>query len=292
MPRNQAVSVAALATRFLSHLETQGSPRETVRDWRTYVRRLGEFAAERPLADLDLDDLDDFIAEHYGGKGYHSRKGAVIALRAFYKWAEKRGHAPRNVAADLDWPRRPLKETPTFYRPEQVPLILHNLNGTTDRLAATLLVRHGQRISPTLALRWRDIDFGEAVVRYPANKTTRPMVMPLDKETGREFKAWKALTRWSEPEDWVFVSRRSRLSHRQDDQFREALRDACLRAGVPYRGAHELRRTCATTLLMNGVPLHVVSKRVLGHSSEQTTLQHYAGSDDLSVADALKKLPF
>jgi integrase len=47
------------------------------------------------------------------------------------------------------------------------------------------------------------------------------------------------------------------------------------RAGLPRFKFHELRHTCATLLLMAGVPVKVVSER-LGHTSVQVTLKVYA----------------
>jgi integrase len=52
---------------------------------------------------------------------------------------------------------------------------------------------------------------------------------------------------------------------------------------VPVVGLHDLRHTHATVLLLAGVPVHVVSRR-LGHASPVITWQVYAhlmpGSDE------------
>ena len=46
-------------------------------------------------------------------------------------------------------------------------------------------------------------------------------------------------------------------------------------AGVPSIGVHDLRHTHATFLLLDGVPLKVVSER-LGHAKTSITLDTYA----------------
>ena len=150
---------------------------------------------------------------------------------------------------------------PTYYRPDEAARLLAAFVDPMDRLIATILLRHGQRLNAVLSLSWAQVDFDKAVIRYSAMKTQRRgLTLPLDTDTGRMLKAWRALQTKTDPTDHVFESRTRPGHHRHDDGFRDALAAACRRAGVPYRGAHELRRTCATTLLDMGEPLHRVSQ--------------------------------
>lgn len=289
---NQAERNAAQVKRFLQWRETQETPRATLISFRVYLTKWVAWAGDRPLAELTLGDLDDFVLDCYGHLGYSSKKAAVTALRAFYRWGVKRKHLPVNVAVELELPRKPRRERPTYYQPEQVAAILSQLDHT-DRLITLLLVRHGQRITATTSLRWGDIDWKAGVVRYPPTKQQLDgLRLPLDKDTATQLKAWQALTRNTGPEAWVFPAHLHPSRHRCTDNYRASLQWACKRAGVPYRGAHELRRTAITTLLKMGVPLHVVSKQYAGHSHVSTTVEHYAGPDDDSLADAIAALPF
>lgn len=285
-------TISNIVERYLRHRRTQGAPPNTVQAQRYYLSRLGTWAGDRPLNTLTLVDLEDFVGETFGHLSYHTRRCSQSHLRAFYRWADKRGYADSVVAEGLEWPKRPRRERPTYYKPEQVAAILGQLNDPLDRLLATILVRHGQRVGRTISLQWRHVDFEAAVIHYPPWKGCKAMTMPLDKDTGRLLQAWRAISRYTDPDDWLFCSKRTRVYHRQATEFRTVLRAACLRAGVPYRGAHEFRRTLATTLLNSGVPLKAVSENVLGHSDVETTLRHYAGVDDDSVADSLRNLPF
>lgn len=59
------------------------------------------------------------------------------------------------------------------------------------------------------------------------------------------------------------------------DAVRTRMRRITRAAGVPPLSPHGLRHTHATLMLLAGVPLHVVSRR-LGHASESFTAQQYA----------------
>ena len=64
------------------------------------------------------------------------------------------------------------------------------------------------------------------------------------------------------------------------------VRDGAVRIGLSGIGVHTLRHTYATTALLHGVPLHVVSRN-LGHSSIAITADTYGHlTDDASRSAA------
>ncbi len=64
---------------------------------------------------------------------------------------------------------------------------------------------------------------------------------------------------------------------------------AAARAGLPDVGLHTLRHTAATVMLLNGVPLKVVSD-ILGHSSITITADIYGHVTPEAARDALARL--
>ncbi|OGT03094.1 MAG: hypothetical protein A2143_12580 [Gallionellales bacterium RBG_16_57_15] len=62
----------------------------------------------------------------------------------------------------------------------------------------------------------------------------------------------------------------------------KAFRSACDRAGIDGVSFHNLRKTCASRLVQNNVPIHYVSK-ILGHTTVDITAHYYA---DLAPSDA------
>ena len=61
------------------------------------------------------------------------------------------------------------------------------------------------------------------------------------------------------------------------------------KAGIPRRRFHDLRHTCATLLLAQGVPLRVVME-TLGHSQMSTTADIYSHVLPVLMADTAEKM--
>lgn len=70
---------------------------------------------------------------------------------------------------------------------------------------------------------------------------------------------------------------------------KSGFRRARVAAGMPEVTFHDLRRSCGTMLIQQGVPLHVVS-RILGHTSTAVTERVYAHLSGDQVAAGLKTL--
>ena len=71
--------------------------------------------------------------------------------------------------------------------------------------------------------------------------------------------------------------------------LKSGFRRARDKAGMPEAHFHDLRRSCGTLLIREGVPLHVVS-RILGHSSTSVTERVYAHLSSAQVHQGLDAL--
>lgn len=74
-------------------------------------------------------------------------------------------------------------------------------------------------------------------------------------------------------EDYLFVSPDNNKII-TEDAISGQLKRTCLRLNIPIRRPHKIRKTYASILYQNGVPITIIS-RLLGHADETTTLKHY-----------------
>lgn len=274
---------ARTVDRFVAHCETQGYSAHTQVRYRAILTGFHREVGKEPGV-VTQDDIEDWLAIDCARLAITTRRTIVSTLRSYFGWLHARGKVESDPAAGIPYPRRP-RRRPTYLTPEQVALVIRQPTQPRDRLLVTLLARHGQRVGAVIGLRWTDVDFGRALVHYPVSKG-QLRSMPLDPDTGRLLKAWRAL----EDGEWVFPSAHGGpVSY---DRARQLCKAACKQAGVPWRGCHEFRRSLATTLLQSGEPLHKVSRLVLGHADIATTVRHYAGAEDDDVAGMLRRLPY
>lgn len=276
--------------RFVSWCEANDYAPQTVIQYRSVLRRFHQWLGDKELTDVTLADCEDFCTDTFGHLSYSSKKSGVVALKSYFGWVRRRKMIPSDPTDELPWPRK-RKRKPTYYKPEQVAAILKEFDDPRHHLLTLLLVRQGQRITNTATLRWRQIDFGHAVVRYSPFKGNDGMNIPLDKDTGSKLKAWKAVSTRTGDDDYVFPGRYAG-TWLDVDAYRDAVRAACKRCGVEYRPPHEFRRTLVTTLLQMGVDAKTVAQNVTGHAQVATLFEHYAGVDDDSVGDAIRRLPY
>lgn len=199
------------------------------------------------------------------------------------------------------------KPTHTTWTGTQLRGFLEGL-GSGDRLAPlwTLAAATGMRRGELMALRWIDIDLEGGIIRVersvtqvgqeriigsPKNHERR--VVAIDPHTLTVLRVWRkqqaaerlaAGAAYQGAEDLIFTWEDGRpvLPDYVTSRFRRMSNDL----GLPRLKFHELRHTHATLLLRDGVPVHVVAKR-LGHKDPSVTLNVYADAvpddDDRAV---------
>ena len=214
-------------------------------------------------------------------------------LRTALNQAVKWGLVARNSAALVDGPRVPTYEIQPF-TPDEARRFLAAARG--DRLEALYAVALtlGLRQGEALGLRWQDVDTELGYLRIARQlqrfdgvfqlvepktaRSRRTIVMPplisrileshharQGEESASAGKTWNTLglvfTRPDgRPLDGTVVTH----------QFHRFLD----RAGLPQRRFHDLRHSCATLLLVQGVSPRVVME-ILGHSHIALTMNTY-----------------
>ncbi|MEL6705720.1 MAG: tyrosine-type recombinase/integrase [Bacteroidota bacterium] len=141
------------------------------------------------------------------------------------------------------------------------------------------------RISEALSLRWEDVDRGRegvpASVLIRETKTGRPRRVPLSAEALRCLDEQRGLTSGA---GFIFPGR-SLNKPLGWGACNNLMRKARKLSGVEDITIHDLRHARATRWLMDGIPVHLVS-RLLGHARVATTLDTYADALDRDALNA------
>lgn len=228
--------------------------------------------------------------------GFSTKTVAYVhqVLRTALGVAVRWDMVPRNVARLVDRPRIQRKQINPL-SPFEARKFLRAVRGHRLEALFSVALALGLRQGEALGLRWQDIDFeaGTITVRHQlqridgkltlvapkTEKSRRTLVMPsLIVERLREHekrqvaeKLW-AGSKWHET-DHVFANRFGgpTQARRVIEQFHEAL----AQTGIRRIRFHDLRHSCATLLLVQGVSPRVVME-VLGHSEIALTMNAYS----------------
>jgi integrase len=200
----------------------------------------------------------------------------------------------RNVATLVDPPRakrphiRPLE-------PDEARRFLDSVQGKRLEALYSVALALGLRQGEALGLRWQDVDLAAGVLRVrhqlqridrklklvepKTERSQRTLVIPtsiverLGEHAKRQLaeKLW-AGSKWVE-NDLVFANRFGAplQARRVIADFHKVLSEA----GLPRIRFHDLRHSCATLLLVQGVSPRVVME-ILGHSEIAMTMDTYS----------------
>lgn len=269
--------------------------RWTFHGYEVHIRRhiepvLGRVAIER-LEPVHVQSLiNRKLKEGLSPKTVRYIRGTLrTALNQAVRW----GLVARNAAALVDGPRVPTYEIQPF-TPEEARRFLEAAKGHRLEALYAVALTLGLRQGEALGLRWQDVDLKLGYLRVTrqlqrfdgvfqlvepkTNRSRRTVVMPpsittilIEHQARQMQEKTVAQGNWKE---WGLVFTRpdgypldgTVVTH----QFHRFLDQA----GLQQRRFHDLRHSCATLLLAQGVSPRVVME-ILGHSQIALTMNTY-----------------
>jgi len=273
--------------------------------WRNYIA--GSSIANRPLAELEDFELDDFLDEL--GRQAGSRTGRRLStatvgqvrklLSAVMNHAERKRHIDRNPIRLVQGPtvKHRTVQPPNV---DQVRRILDELADRPEHAAYVLAAYTGMRSGEVFGLRWQDVDLdrrqltirgtidAKTLLWMPTTKTddsARTIALPATVVLALTVLQQQPRRRRSFPVDLVFVT--STGGAVSPSNANKRVQRAAIAAGVTAerqaRGLapltfHTLRHAFTTALREAGVDAEAVSKTV-GHASTKMT-SHYSHMTD------------
>ena len=224
-------------------------------------------------------------------------KNCFNLLSAIYRYGEKY-HNIVNIMIKVDRPRNnsPKKQM-SFWTPEQFGRFIAKVDSPDYALFFKLLYLLGCRRGELQALQWRDLDFDECKVHLCHTITRRTEIGTWNMTDPKTFGSDRYVKisqrqmdmlrdRYNNhdhaPEAFVFGGDRPWT----DNTINRVFHAASDKAGLPKIRVHDLRHSCASYLISQGIDIVAVSRR-LGHSSVTQTLNTYShmmkSAEDRSV---------
>lgn len=270
------------------------------------VRHVDPVIGHVTLAQLRPTDITRvLLSMEHAGKSASTRRNVYAALRAALDDAVANGLLAVNPAVRVKRPRADHTEAVSL-TPAQVARLLEASRGLRYRDVLRFILGTGVRRGEALALTWPEVDFdrgearivgslvrsgGRLVVSTPKTKHSRRVVAlsPAVIALLRAHRAAQAAERLKAANYWAetgFVFTTELGAPADPRNLLRTVQLACEKVELPPMGVHTLRHTYATTALLAGVPIHVVSRN-LGHSSIAITADVYGHvTDDAARAAA------
>jgi integrase/recombinase XerC len=240
-----------------------------------------------------------FIAQrHRQGLGGKSLQRLLSALRSFFRWLLREGHAEHNPAIPVRAPKSP-RHLPATLDADSIGQLLDIPCDTPlavrDKAIMELFYSSGLRLSELATLRWEQLDLASGMVTV-TGKGNRSRMVPVGRIAAAALLEWrKTRVKYASFEEpHVFVSQRGNPIAVRTIQSR--VRYWAKRQGIPQNiYPHLLRHSFASHMLESSGDLRAVQE-LLGHADISTTqiythldFQHLAKVYDKAHPRAKKK---
>ena len=217
----------------------------------------------------------------------------LYALRLFLDYLKSISPVSKDFQPMLSRPARRKKRILPCFTREEVEAILGQIDTNTKQgkrdYAIILLAAHtGLRSIDIVNLRLSDLDWLNDSIYIVQRKTGRPLVLPLEPDTGNAIAEYILEARPESTSEYVFL--RTCAPYRKladcaslDNILEKYVKNAGIsRQPGDGKSFHALRRSMGTWMLESGVPLTTISQ-VLGHK-EQDSAKQYLSMDHEKLA--------
>ena len=237
--------------------------------------------------DLTGEDLNEFYAylTRQGLKGASQQRYHGL-IHSAYSFLMKHQYIDSNPYDFADRPKAE-KYRGAYYNQSELTELFRAVKESEIYIPVLLAAYYGLRRSEVLGIKWSNIDFGNGTIRI-AHKVVEQKVDGKYRTVGHDKMKTESSNRILPLMKEVAMALR-RLKLHQDEvneigqllrpnyvtaKFSELLKENGLK---PIR-YHDLRHSCASLLLANGVPMKEIQEW-LGHSNYRTTADVYSHLD-------------
>ncbi len=264
-------TVGELVAPYLRDRQSRGVfVTDRARNARSILFKFADHCGLRKLKNIGEAHIESWLQtmEHLAPATIRDRLSTV---RAFFKWAVRRGYIKRNPAADVEAPKQP-RSIPRALPLESIAKVLDAAPDARGVLIVTLLVQQGLRCCEVSRLTMGDLDWNHNTMRV-VGKGHHERILPITDETRDALEHYLD----EHPASAGPLVRSYRRCHRAlvADTISGMVAEWMWTAGIKRKprdgvSAHAGRHTCATDMLRGGAELRDV-QAALGHAHLATT---------------------
>lgn len=236
------------------------------KSWKYDQREIPKFYSDwfkRRLSDIKKTEIQRRHEKIRDEHGLYQANRCLERLRAMYNKAIYWGWEGQNPTNGIK--KYTMVKRDRYLLPHERKAFFDSLNQEENFVAKTyfyMALFTGARKTNVLEMRWKDIDFDNAIWRIPETKNGDPQNIPL---IDYALQILKQIPKTSE---WVFPNEKSKSGHFEDPK--RAWNRILARAGIENLRIHDIRRTMGAWLVNSGATSDVAGK-VLGHKSQEAT---------------------
>ena len=269
------------------------------------------------LRDLEARHIQQFYTEKLKTVSANSVIHYHAVIYQSLKYAMKTDMVPQNVAMKVDRPRKEQYQ-PTFLDADEMQELFKVVKGTRLELPVLVAAFYGLRRGEVLGLKWDAIDFQRGTLTIKRTVTEVRLdgkTEIIEQESAKTKSSLRTLPLVGSFKDYFMEVKQAQEVNKSVcgncynydydgyvfvDELGERMKPDYLtnyfptyiqRHGIRKMRFHDLRHSCASLLLANGVPPKQIQEW-LGHSDFSTTANIYAHLDyssKISSAQAMEK---
>ncbi len=242
---------------------------------------------QREIGNLSVVEIGEQQVAAYTAAIRTGRSPATVNidlrnLKAFLRWCKSQYKLTNWDPPRIRQLRPPERQHRDFYTISEAEALVRaataiEINGESFGRYIAMLLLTGMRMREALGLRWANISQVAGVLTLSGTKSARPESLPITRELSALFNSWQ-----ERPEARPLFGFSAWSGH-----ITTCWRRSVQNAGIRPLKLHNCRDTYAVNLLLEGIPLAVVS-RLLRHSSITVTMQNYAGFSTEDLGHALE----
>jgi integrase/recombinase XerD len=272
---------------YLQEIALMNRAEQTLMRYKYYINSLYRDLLKYNMtaAEISIPYLMQFLARLDHAKKPVERNHIISVVRVFIRFLCEKNHL-RNNRQEYWMPvlksrRINSAKLPSVYSAEEVERLISSIDrasscGKRDYAMILLAARYGLRGTDIIGMRYCNLDWANNQIKLFQHKTGKKIVLPLSEEVGNAIIDYLKFGRPTIDEPYLFITAQAPYEKiTKVSLLTSVVSNHMKRSGIGCQdrkhGAHSLRHSLASNLLVLNQPLPVISE-VLGHSKTASTL--------------------